>query len=116
MDQQAVIDNELALAISDIVEFGRLGSTRFLRYIVEVRSEVNLETVADGWHMAFRRLIGSGPSRQVVSGDEEFALTGMTNWPGAQSAILVVRRTQEDMKPGTDLMIVGSKGAAYYSE
>ena len=63
MDQQAVIDNELALAMSDIVEFGRLGSTRFLRYIVEVRSEVNLETVADGWHMAFRRLIGSEPSR-----------------------------------------------------
>jgi len=52
----------------------------------------------------------------VVSGDEEFALTGMTNWPGAQSAILVLGRTQEDMKPSTDLMIVGSKGAAYYSE
>ncbi len=116
MDQQAVIDNELALAMSDIVEFGRLGSTRFIRCIGEVRSEVNLETVADGWHMAFRRLIGSEPSRQVVSGDEEFALTGMTNWPGAQSAILVVGRTQEDMKPSTDLMIVGSKGAAYYSE
>jgi len=49
MDQQAVIDNELALAISDIVESGRLGSTRFLRCIVEVRSEVNLETVADGF-------------------------------------------------------------------
>ena len=108
-----MIDNELALAMSDIVESGRLGSTRF---IMEVRSEVNLETVADGWHMAFRRLIGSEPSRQVVSGDEEFALTGMTNWPGAQSAILVVGRTQEDMKPSTDLMIVGSKGAAYYSE
>ncbi|MFP6651508.1 MAG: hypothetical protein VCA17_04675 [Dehalococcoidia bacterium] len=77
---------------------------------------MNLETVADGWHMAFRRLIGSGPSRQVVSGDEEFALTGMTNWPGAQSAILVVGRTQEHMKPSTDLMIIGSKGAAYYSE
>ena len=113
MDQQAVIDNELAPAMSDIVEFGRLGSTRF---IMEVRSEVNLETVADGWHMAFRRLIRSGPSRQVVSGDEEFALTGMTNWPGAQSAILVVGRTQEDMKPNTDVMIIGSKGAAYYSE
>ena len=63
MDQQAVIDNELAPAMSDIVEFGRLGSTRFIRCIGEVRSEVNLETVADGWHMAFRRLIGSEPSR-----------------------------------------------------
>ena len=63
MDQQAVIDSESALAISDTVESGRLGSTRFLRCIVEVRSEVNLETVADGWHMAFRRLIGSEPSR-----------------------------------------------------
>jgi len=116
MDQQAVIDNELALAISDIVESGRLGSTRFIRCIGEVRSEVNLETVADGWHMAFRRLIGSEPSRQVVSCDEEFALTGMTNWPGGQSAILEVGRTQEDMKPSPDLMITGSKGAAYYSE
>ena len=116
MDQQAVIDNELASAKSDIVEFGRLGSTRFTRCIGDVRAEVNLETVADGWHMAFRRLIGSGPSRQVVSGDEEFALTGMTNWPRAQSAILVVGRTQEDLKHGTDVMIIGSKGAAYYSE
>jgi len=116
MDQQAVIDNELAPAMSEIVESGRLGSTRFIRCIGEVRSEVNLETVADGWHMAFRRLIGSEPSRQVVSGDEEFALTGMTNWPGGQSAILVVGRTQEDMKLSPDLMIIGSKGAAYYSE
>jgi len=116
MDQQAVIDNELAPAMSEIVESGRLGSTRFIRCIGEVRSEVNLETVADGWHMAFRRLIGSEPSRQVVSGDEEFALTGMTNWPGGQSAILVVGRTQEDMRPSPDLMIIGSKGAAYYSE
>ena len=116
MDQQAVIDNELAPAMSEIVESGRLGSTRFIRCIGEVRSEVNPETVADGWHMAFRRLIGSEPSRQVVSGDEEFALTGMTNWPSGQSAILVVGRTQEDMKPSPDLMIIGSKGAAYYSE
>ena len=116
MDQQAVIDNELALAISDIVESGRLGSTRFITCIGEVRSEVNLETVTDGWHMASRGLIGSELSRQAVSGDEEFALTGMTNWPVGQSAILVVGRTQEDMKPSTDLMIVGSKGAPYYSE
>jgi len=116
MDQQAVIDNELAPAMSDIVESGRLGSTRFIRCIVEVRSEVNLETVADGRHMEFRTLIGASPSWQVGSGDAEFALTGMTNWPGDQSAILVVSRTQEDMKPSTDLMIVGSKGAAYYSE
>ena len=116
MDQRAVIDNELALAMSDIVESGRLGSTRFIRCIVEVRSEVNLETVADGRHMEFRRLIGASPSWQVGSGDGEFALTGMTNWPGGESAILVVSRTQEDMKPSTDLMVVGSKGAAYYSE
>ena len=94
MDQQAVIDNELAPAISDIVESGRLGATRFLRCIVEVRSEVNLETVADGWHMAFRRLIGSEPSRQAASRVEEFALTRMTNWPGGQSEILVVGRIQ----------------------
>ncbi len=91
MDQQAMIDNELALAMSDIVESGRLGSTRF---IMEVRSEVNLETVADGWHMAFRRLIGSEPSRQAASRVEEFVLTRMTNWPGGQSEILVVGRIQ----------------------
>ena len=91
MDQQAMVDNELALAMSDIVESGRLGSTRF---IMEVRSEVNLETVADGWHMAFRRLIGSEPSRQAASRVEEFALTRMTNWPGGQSEILVVGRIQ----------------------
>ena len=91
MDQQAMIDNELALAMPDIVESGRLGSTRF---IMEVRSEVNLETVADGWHMAFRRLIGSEPSRQAASRVEEFALTRMTNWPGGQSEILVVGRIQ----------------------
>ena len=91
MDQQAMIDNELASAMSDIVESGRPGSTRF---IMEVRSEVNLETVADGWHMAFRRLIGSEPSRQAASRVEEFALTRMTNWPGGQSEILVVGRIQ----------------------
>ena len=94
MDQQAVIDNELAPAMSDIVESGRLGSTRFIRCIGEVRSEVNLETVADGWHMAFRRLIGSEPSRQAASRVEEFVLTRMTNWPGGQSEILVVGRIQ----------------------
>ena len=110
------MDSKLTQAISDITDSRRLGITRFVRCVATVEASADLGAVADSWQVEFRNLFGCDTSRHIVSGDGKHALTNMTSWPSGQSAILVVGRVQKGARPGTDLMILGSKGAAYFNE
>ena len=116
MDGEAVINSKLAQAIAELSKSERLGTNRFVRCVVEVDTSTNLEDITESWHALFRDLFGAEVLRSVISGDGQHALTSMTNWSGGQSAILVIGRAQDGSHPNTDLMIVGSRGAAYYRE
>ena len=113
---KVVMDSKLTQAMSDVTDSGRLGITRFVRCVATVEASADLSAVAESWQVQFRKLFGGETLRHVVSGDGKHALTNMTNWPSGQSTILIVGRSQKGARPGTDLMILGSKGAAYFNE
>ena len=106
--------SQLREVVSDAIDGGRLGVTRFLRCHAVTddprllgASLSALTSLGDAW-------FGSSPSQAYRLGEDSgLYVTEMLKWQGGQGAIVTVS-VGSAPEPRIDLLLVGSKGSLYH--
>ncbi len=105
-----------AEGMADIARSGRIGRPVFVRWTETVDEHGPVtQAAADAAVGHVSGWIGAAPDRQTVVGSPEAGnLTVFCAWDGGQSAIVATGVASADARPGLDIALIGSSGAAYH--
>ena len=106
----------VADGMADIARSGRIGRPVFVRWTETVRAPgPAAQAAADAAVGHVSGWMGAPPDRQTVIGSPESGnLTVFCAWDGSQSAIVATGVASADGRPGLDIALIGSSGAAYH--
>ena len=107
----------VAEGMADIARSGRIGRPVFVRWTETVREGgAAAQAAADAAVGHVSGWMGAAPDRQTVVGSPEAGnLTVFCIWGGGQSAIVATGIATTDDRPGLDIALIGSSGAAYHN-
>lgn len=106
----------VAEGMADIARSGRIGRPVFVRWTETVRERgAAAQSAADTAVRHVSGWMGAAPDRQTVVGSPEAGnLTLFCAWDSGQSAIVATGVASADARPGLDIALIGSSGAAYH--
>ncbi len=105
----------VAGGMADIARSGRIGRPVFVRWTETVRERGTAQAAADAAVGHVSGWIGAPPDRQTIVGSPEAGnLTVFCAWSDGQSAIIATGIASTDDRPGLDIALIGSSGAAYH--
>ncbi len=106
----------VADGMAEVARSGRIGRPVFVRWTQTVRERgPAAQAAADAAVGHVSGWMGAPPDRRTVVGSPEAGnLTVFCAWDGGQSAIVATGVASADDRPGLDIALIGSSGAAYH--
>ncbi len=107
----------VADGMADVARSGRIGRPVFVRWTETVGERgPGAQAAADAAVGHVAEWMGAPPDRRTVIGSPEAGnLTVFCVWDGGQSAIVATGVATTDDRPGLDIALIGSSGAAYHN-
>ena len=101
--------------MAEIAHSGRIGRPVFVRWTETIREGAAAQAVVDNAVSHVAEWIGVAPNRRTAIGSSSAGnLTVFCTWDGGQSAIIATGVVSSDARPGMDIALIGSSGAAYH--
>ena len=108
----------VAQGLREIAESGRIGRPVFVRWTATFVAEVeNSSDLAEAARSDISSIFGTEPESSSEIGDGESGNVSMIcRWVGGQTALIATGVTSADQRPGLDIALIGTEGAAYHRE
>ena len=108
----------VAQGLREIAESGRIGRPVFVRWTATFVAEVeNSSDLAEAALSDISSIFGAEPESSSEMGKGESGNVSMIcRWVGGQTALIATGVTSADQRPGLDITLIGTEGAAYHRE
>ena len=108
----------VAQGLREIAESGRIGRPVFVRWTATFVAGVeNSSDLAKAALSDISSIFGAEPESSSEMGEGESGNVSMIcRWVGGQTALIATGVTSADQRPGLDIALIGTQGAAYHRE
>ena len=104
--------------LREIAESGRIGRPVFVRWMATfVAGNESSSNLAEVALSDISSIFGTAPESSSTMGEGESGNISMIcRWAGGQAALITTGVTSTDQRPGFDIALIGSEGAAYHRD
>jgi hypothetical protein len=108
----------VAQGLREIAESGRIGRPVFVRWTATFAAGAeNSSDLAEAALSDVSSIFGTEPESTSSMGDGESGnVSVFCRWAGGQTALIATGVTSPDQRPGFDIALIGSEGAAYHRD
>jgi len=108
----------VAQGLKEIAESGRIGRPVFVRWTVTFVADTESSSdLAEAARSDISSIFGSEPESIDSIGDGESGnVSVICRWTGGQTALIATGVASTDQRPGFDIALIGSEGAAYHRD